>query len=91
MPGQLQRMTSRRFSPTPMPTASGHAWDKRTAEGRIFLSARGSTVTDIQGKDYLDFNSGQMCINVLIVSGPVNRPRLPSACMRELVAFVILH
>src|ERR1700722_12870876 len=35
--------------------------DKRTAEGPIFVSARGSVVTDIGGKDYLDFNSGQMC------------------------------
>ncbi len=35
--------------------------DKRTAEGPIFVSARGSTVTDIKGKEYLDFNSGQMC------------------------------
>ena len=35
--------------------------DKRTAEGPIFVSARGSTVTDIAGKEYLDFNSGQMC------------------------------
>src|SRR5712692_9957923 len=35
--------------------------DKRTAEGPIFVSARGSTVTDIGGKEYLDFNSGQMC------------------------------
>ena len=35
--------------------------DKRTAEGPIFVSARGSTVTDLTGKEYLDFNSGQMC------------------------------
>src|SRR6266852_3747558 len=35
--------------------------DKRTAEGPIFVSARGSTVTDIGGKEYIDFNSGQMC------------------------------
>jgi 2,2-dialkylglycine decarboxylase (pyruvate) len=35
--------------------------DKRTAEGPIFVSARGSTVTDLAGKEYLDFNSGQMC------------------------------
>jgi len=35
--------------------------DKKTAEGPVFASARGSIVTDVNGKDYLDFNSGQMC------------------------------
>lgn len=35
--------------------------DKKTAEGPIFVSASGSTVTDLSGKEYLDFNSGQMC------------------------------
>lgn len=35
--------------------------DKKTAEGPIFVSASGSTVTDLAGKQYLDFNSGQMC------------------------------
>jgi 2,2-dialkylglycine decarboxylase (pyruvate) len=35
--------------------------DKRTAEGPIFVSASGSTVTALGGKEYLDFNSGQMC------------------------------
>lgn len=35
--------------------------DKKTAEGPVFASASGSTVTDVNGKTYLDFNSGQMC------------------------------
>src|SRR5258708_16803661 len=35
--------------------------DKKTAEGPIFVSAKDSTVTDLNGKEYLDFNSGQMC------------------------------
>src|ERR1700674_3528341 len=35
--------------------------DKKTAEGPIFVSAKDSTVTDLSGKQYLDFNSGQMC------------------------------
>jgi 2,2-dialkylglycine decarboxylase (pyruvate) len=35
--------------------------DKKTAEGPIFVSAKDSTVRDLTGKEYLDFNSGQMC------------------------------
>jgi 2,2-dialkylglycine decarboxylase (pyruvate) len=35
--------------------------DKKTAEGPVFASASESTVTDVNGKEYLDFNSGQMC------------------------------
>ncbi len=35
--------------------------DKKTAEGPVFASARDSTVTDVNGKTWIDFNSGQMC------------------------------
>ncbi len=35
--------------------------DKKTAEGPVFASASASIVTDVNGKQYLDFNSGQMC------------------------------
>ncbi|HET8577612.1 MAG TPA: aspartate aminotransferase family protein [Methylomirabilota bacterium] len=35
--------------------------DKRTIAGPVFERGRGSIVTDVNGKDYLDFNSGQMC------------------------------
>jgi 2,2-dialkylglycine decarboxylase (pyruvate) len=35
--------------------------DKKIATGPVFASAHGSVVTDVNGKDYLDFNSGQMC------------------------------
>jgi 2,2-dialkylglycine decarboxylase (pyruvate) len=35
--------------------------DKKTSEGPVFASGFGSTVTDVNGKTYLDFNSGQMC------------------------------
>jgi 2,2-dialkylglycine decarboxylase (pyruvate) len=35
--------------------------DKSSATGPIFTSARGSVVTDLQGNDYLDLNSGQAC------------------------------
>ena len=35
--------------------------DKKTNEGPVFVSASDSVVTDVNGKQYLDFNSGQMC------------------------------
>jgi 2,2-dialkylglycine decarboxylase (pyruvate) len=35
--------------------------DKKVATGPVFASASGSVVTDVKGRDYLDFNSGQMC------------------------------
>lgn len=35
--------------------------DKSTFTGPIFARGNGSIVTDTNGKDYLDFNSGQMC------------------------------
>src|SRR5262245_60862176 len=35
--------------------------DKTTTEGPVFIRARDSIVTDVNGKEYIDFNSGQMC------------------------------
>lgn len=35
--------------------------DKASFSGPIFASAKGSVVTDVRGKEYLDFNSGQAC------------------------------
>jgi len=35
--------------------------DKKTNQGPVFESASGSVVRDVEGKEYLDFNSGQMC------------------------------
>jgi 2,2-dialkylglycine decarboxylase (pyruvate) len=35
--------------------------DKKTNQGPVFESASGSVVRDVKGKEYLDFNSGQMC------------------------------
>ena len=35
--------------------------DKNTVSGPIFVRGRGSVIQDINGKEYLDFNSGQMC------------------------------
>jgi 2,2-dialkylglycine decarboxylase (pyruvate) len=35
--------------------------DKKTTEGPVFERGSGSMVWDVNGKSYLDFNSGQMC------------------------------
>src|SRR5579872_6561154 len=35
--------------------------DKKTYQGPVFESAKDSVVRDVNGKEYLDFNSGQMC------------------------------
>jgi 2,2-dialkylglycine decarboxylase (pyruvate) len=35
--------------------------DKRVPEGPIFASGKDSVVRDLAGKEYIDFNSGQMC------------------------------
>jgi 2,2-dialkylglycine decarboxylase (pyruvate) len=35
--------------------------DKKNYEGPVFAKAKDSVVTDVTGKEYLDFNSGQMC------------------------------
>ena len=35
--------------------------DRRQTEGPVFSHGSGSLVWDVEGKEYLDFNSGQMC------------------------------
>ena len=35
--------------------------DKKTNEGPVFERGLGSVVWDVNDKQYLDFNSGQMC------------------------------
>jgi 2,2-dialkylglycine decarboxylase (pyruvate) len=35
--------------------------DRRQTEGPVFERGDGSIVVDVEGKEYLDFNSGQMC------------------------------
>lgn len=35
--------------------------DKKTNEGPVFERGEGSLVWDVNGKEYIDFNSGQMC------------------------------
>jgi 2,2-dialkylglycine decarboxylase (pyruvate) len=35
--------------------------DREQTEGPVFVRGEGSLVFDVEGKEYLDFNSGQMC------------------------------
>lgn len=35
--------------------------DKKTTEGPIFATGKDSVVTDVTGRSWIDFNSGQMC------------------------------
>ena len=35
--------------------------DQNDVSGPIMVWGRGSVVRDVNGKEYLDFNSGQMC------------------------------
>ncbi|HIM81926.1 MAG TPA: aspartate aminotransferase family protein, partial [Dehalococcoidia bacterium] len=35
--------------------------DRNAVSGPIMVWGRGSVVRDVNGKEYLDFNSGQMC------------------------------
>ena len=35
--------------------------DRAQTEGPVFSHGAGSVVWDVEGKEYLDFNSGQMC------------------------------
>lgn len=58
--------------------------DRQASTGPIFVSADGSTVTDLSGKRYLDFNSGQMCAAL-----GHNHPRVVAA-IREVCA-TMLH
>ena len=48
--------------------------DKATFSGPILVSAEGSVVTDVRGKEYLDFNSGQACATL-----GHNHPRIVEA------------
>ena len=47
--------------PTPRSFRSAPAWTRRRNEGPVFERALGSVVWDVNDKEYLDFNSGQMC------------------------------
>ena len=56
----------------------------RTWQPPFIVSGRGSTVTDIDGREYLDFTSGQMCATI-----GHNHPRVVKAL--ETSAQRILH
>jgi 2,2-dialkylglycine decarboxylase (pyruvate) len=53
--------------------------DKKTNEGPIFERGKDSVVWDITGKEYLDFNSGQMC-SALGHNHPTITAAIKTAC-----------
>ena len=52
--------------------------DKNVVTGPIMVWGRGSVVRDVNGKEYLDFNSGQMCAAL-----GHNHPRIVQALQEE--------
>ena len=60
--------------------------DKTTISGPIFVWGRGSVVRDINGKEYLDFNSGQMCAAL-----GHNHPRIVQAIQESCESLIHSH
>jgi len=60
--------------------------DSNTVNGPIMVWGRGSIVRDVNGKEYLDFNSGQMC-------GALghNHPRIVQALQESCEALIHSH
>lgn len=53
--------------------------DKKTNEGPVFERGKDSVVWDVTGKEYLDFNSGQMC-SALGHNHPIITAAIKGAC-----------
>lgn len=53
--------------------------DKKTNEGPIFERGSGSVIWDVGGKEYLDFNSDQMC-SALGHNHPTITAAIKNAC-----------
>ncbi|PKB81146.1 MAG: hypothetical protein BZY88_07010 [SAR202 cluster bacterium Io17-Chloro-G9] len=60
--------------------------DKSAVSGPIFVWGRGSVVRDVNGKEYLDFNSGQMCAAL-----GHNHPRIIQALEESAGALIHSH
>ena len=62
---RIARRAPRRSEAEPLAKAAQYSFrarmDKKTNEGPVFERAAGSVVWDVNDKEYLDFNSGQMC------------------------------
>jgi 2,2-dialkylglycine decarboxylase (pyruvate) len=57
--------------------------DRRQTEGPVFSHGSGSVVVDVEGKEYLDFNSGQMCSAL-----GHNHPRIVAAIAEALETMI---
>ena len=60
--------------------------DRNGVTGPIFVWGRGSVVRDINGKEYLDFNSGQMCAAL-----GHNHPRIVQALQESAETLIHSH
>ena len=60
--------------------------DRNAVTGPIMVWGRGSIVRDIQGKEYLDFNSGQMCAAL-----GHNHPRIVQALQESAETLIHSH
>ena len=60
--------------------------DRDNVTGPIFVWGRGSVVRDINGKEYLDFNSGQMCAAL-----GHNHPRIVQALQESAESLIHSH
>ena len=54
--------------------------DKTVFAGPVFVRGEGSTVEDVNGKQYLDFNSGQMCSALGTQPPPLSRTLSKKSC-----------
>ena len=63
--GEIQMATPVRSESELLKQAAQYSFrarmDKKTNEGPVFEYGRDSIVRDVNGKEYIDFNSGQMC------------------------------
>ena len=60
--------------------------DRSTVAGPIMVWGRGSVVRDVNGKEYLDFNSGQMCAAL-----GHNHPRIVQALQESCETLIHSH
>ena len=60
--------------------------DSNTVAGPIMVWGRGSVVRDVNGKEYLDFNSGQMCSAL-----GHNHPRIVQALQESCETMIHSH
>ena len=60
--------------------------DKNVVTGPIMVWGRGSVVRDVNGKEYLDFNSGQMCAAL-----GHNHPRIVQALQESAETLIHSH